>query len=458
MAFMVVIGASFAIMGTLLTGLVSRTLCDQRTRQASLSLERLAASAAPFFASARMDDAYALLLDASAELGGRLLVVDASGKVQLDTFALLEGTLTSSPEALQVLSGPDASACAIRPDGEEYAALCAARMEVDGHCVGALLLSAPVTGLRTAIEEMEQQMLRVFGGMAAAAFAAALVIAGIVTRPVTALTAAIRRMGRGDLSARVEVHTSGELQVLADSYNAMAEQIENFDRSRSQFVSNASHELKTPLATMKILLENMIYDPDMPLELRQEFMNDMNHEIDRLTGIVTDLLTLTKADSRDAAPVMTDTDLSDLTEETLHTLIPAVEKAGLTLERSIAPNVHLNADRTKLGQVIYNLVDNAVKYTPAGGTIAVKLLVQGRDAVLEVRDSGIGIPAEDLNHIFDRFYRVDKARSRATGGTGLGLSIVRQMVQLHGGAITVDSTPGQGSSFVVTLPLRREDA
>ena len=460
LTFLIIIGASFAMMAALLTGLVSSTLYAQRTRQDSLSVERLAASAAPFFASARMEELHETLSTAASELGGRLIVVSPDGKVQLDTFALLEGTKLTLPEVVTALTGEVSHAYGIYPaqSSGEYAALCAARMTSGNETIGALLLSTPVTELRNAIVTVEQQLLTVFIAVASAAMIAALVFALTLTRPVKALTSAIRRMGRGDLSARVKVRASGEMKELADSYNAMAEKIENFDRSRSQFVSNASHELKTPLATMKILLENLIYQPEMPKDLQVEFMQDMNHEIDRLTGIITDLLTLTQMDSQSTALTEEEVDFSGLTEETLHTLRAAAARAGQQISDRIEPDVTLTGDRSKLGQIIYNLIDNAIKYTPEGGEIRVTLASEGRNAVLTVTDNGIGIPEDDQAHIFDRFYRVDKARSRATGGTGLGLSIVRQMVQLHGGEITVASAPEKGSVFTVTLPTRREGA
>jgi two-component system, OmpR family, sensor kinase len=283
--------------------------------------------------------------------------------------------------------------------------------------------------------------------------AAALVLSGRLTRPVKALTATIRRMGRGDLSARVSVRTSGELRELADSYNVMAEQLEHLDASRSQFVSDASHELKTPLATMKVLLESMIYQPDMPDELRAEFMQDINHEIDRLNTIITDLLTLTREDSQ-GKPLHTERfDLSALADETVHALRTNAEQKSQVLTADIAPDIDLLGDRSKLAQVFYNLTDNAVKYTPEGGHIAVTLRKDGTQAIFTVQDDGIGIPSEDQKHIFERFYRVDKARSRETGGTGLGLSIVRQMVTLHGGTVEVSSSVGHGSTFTVHLPL-----
>ncbi len=456
LTFLIIIGVSFAITAALLTGLVSSTLYQQRTRQASLSAERLALSAAPFFARAQTEPLLDSLGEAASGLDGRILLLSPDGKVQLDTFGLLEGTRVTMREINTVLTGDVSHAFGVYPVDEGYAAICAARMVDGGNTVGVLLLSTPVTELREAIVTMEKQLVTVFSVVAGAALIAALIFSVTLTRPVKALTSTIRRMGKGDLSARAHIRASGELQELAESYNAMAEQIENFDRSRSQFVSNASHELRTPLTAMKLLLECLIDQPEMPEEMRMEFMQDMNHEIDRLSGIITDLLTLTQMDSHQGALHLTDVDLSALTRDTLHTLSPVADKAGLTLTSAIAPGVRISADQPKLASVISNLTDNAIKYTPEGGEVRVSLAAKGRSAILTVQDNGIGIPPEEQAHVFDRFYRVDKARSRATGGTGLGLSIVRQMVQLHGGAITLTSAPGEGSTFTVTLPLKAE--
>ncbi len=451
-------------MAALLTGLVSNNLYAQRTRQASLSAEKLASSAAPFFARADLASLSGMMHTAASDEGGRLLLIDENGKVQWDSFHLLQGTRTNVQEAITVLTGGEPHAFGIRSVrtdavNEAAAAICAAAMVHEGRIVGAVLLSTPVTELHTAIRAVEAQLASVFMATAGAALVAAFILTLTLTRPIQALTSTIRRMGKGDLSARVKVRASGEMRALVESYNTMAEQIENFDQSRRQFVQNASHELKTPLATMKILLENLIYQPDMPAELRAEFMQDMNHEIDRLSGIITDLLTLTQVDSQsETALHKKELDLSMLVEETVHALRPAAGKNKLTLEADITPDITLLADESKLSQVAYNLIDNAIKYTPEGGHVAVTLAAQGRNAVLTVQDDGIGIPESDVPHIFDRFYRVDKARSRQSGGTGLGLSIVRQMVQLHGGNVSVAPAPEKGSVFTVVLPIRKEGA
>ncbi|MDO4483887.1 MAG: ATP-binding protein [Clostridia bacterium] len=219
------------------------------------------------------------------------------------------------------------------------------------------------------------------------------------------------------------------------SYNTMAEQLETLDQSRNQFVSNASHELKTPLTTMKILLESLIYQPDMPVEMRTDFMTDMNHEIDRLTRIITDLLTLTKTDDHQLTLNLKETDLSALTRETVRMLQPMAEQRGQTMTVKAEDTIVSLCDPERIRQVFNNLTDNAVKYTPDGGHITVSLRKSGRNILWQVEDDGPGIPEKDRSRVFERFYRVDKARSRNTGGTGLGLSIVKQMVSLHGGTV-----------------------
>ena len=444
-------------MATLLTQLVSDRLFEQRTRQDSLSVEKLASMAAPLFSSARMDELEEMLSSAAAEMGGRLLALDRDGKIQLDSYGQMWGTRLQLPEVADVLVSGEHTAYGIHPiDGEDYAACCAASMVQDGQMVGLLVSISPVQELVDSLAQVREQLVKVFLIVAGAAMVAALFFSRRITRPITALTRTIQKMGRGDLSARVKVKATGEMRNLADSYNAMAEKIEHFDQSRSQFVSNASHELKTPLTTMKILLENLIYQPDMPAELREEFMQDMNHEIDRLTSVVTDLLTLTQSDSHQTPLRLTQVDLSALAADTVHMLRPAAEKREHTLTADIAPGVTVTCDQGKVGQIIHNLIDNALKYTPDGGDIRLTLAAERSHAVLTVTDNGVGIPEEDQKHIFERFYRVDKARSRATGGTGLGLSIVHEMVTMHGGEVSVESAPGQGSTFTVRLPVKHE--
>lgn len=464
LAFLLIVGVSFAVMASSLTNLVSNYLYEQRIRQDSLSVEKLASTVAPLLASARTSSLNDTIVSASGEMGGRILLVDADGKVQADSYALLTGTRLQLPEVLAILTGGESSAWGIHSlqdstletDPDQYVAVSSAAMPLNGR-TGVLVFISPVQEMVESLDQVQRQLLTVFLLVAVIALTVALIFSQVITRPISALTATIRKMAKGDLSVRTKVRGSGELRELAENYNAMAAKLESIDQSRSQFVSNASHELKTPMTTMKILLETMMYQPDMPQELQQEFMQDMNHEIDRLTSIITDLLTLTKSDDHAAALNLEKVDVSALAEETLQRLQAAAEQRDLSLQQDIQPGCVMQADRSKLGQIIYNLTENALKYTPDGGHVAVRLHPEGTQLLLEVEDDGVGIPKDDQAHIFERFYRVDKARSRDTGGTGLGLSIVRQMVTLHGGTITVDSQPGQGSLFTVRIPMSRKE-
>ena len=464
-----IVGVSFAVAASSMTGLISEYLYKQRTHEDSLSTEKLATTAAPLFQYARSSELNESLNLSAGEMGGRLLVLDTDGKVQYDTFNRMCGMRLQVPEVLDILvSGKDSSygihhleSQTVQEmsgqNGAEYVAYCATRIIGTRGTLGVLLYVSPVQEMMDSLNNVELQLLRIFLLVALAALIVALFLSQIITKPITVLSRTMRKMGKGDLSVRVPVRGSGELRELAENYNTMASQLESLDKSRNQFVSNASHELKTPLATMKILLESMLYQPDMPDELQQEFLQDMNHEIDRLTGIVTDLLALSQMDSHSVRLKKEETDMTELTEETVRMLQPVAEKRQQTLTVSAEKDLHITGDRSKLAQILYNLTDNALKYTPDEGKIDVTLKADGDKLIWEVKDNGVGIPEEDQKHIFERFYRVDKARSRETGGTGLGLSIVRQLVHLHDGTVSVTSKPGEGTTFTVLFPVKKEE-
>ena len=321
--------------------------------------------------------------------------------------------------------------------------------------LGVLLLTSPMQGTMERLFTLQDKMILYFLIAAGVAMVIALVFSRVITRPIVSLTRSIQRMGRGDLSVRVPVKGSGELRRLSETFNTMSEKLEMLDKSRNQFVSNASHELKTPLATMKILLESIIYQPDMDAGMRTEFLTDINKEIDRLNLIISDLLTLVSMDSKTMRLNRTTFSLAQVVTDTAHRLALVMEKRHQELKLQLNDRCDMYADCAKLTQVVYNLMENASKYTQEGGVIRVRLIRSGRDAILTVSDNGPGIPKEDQSHIFDRFYRVDKARSRETGGTGLGLSIVHQMVLMHGGTVTVDSEEGNGATFTVELPIHQ---
>lgn len=475
---MLIVGISFYVMATSLTTLVSDYLFAQRIRSDRTNVEQLAVQIAPYAQDTQIKALYDRISEAGSQLEGRLLFLDAHGKVQADSFSELNGLRLQYPEVLNILEGGATSDYGMHrvPDEEGDTVLsggplsfllpgnvkgtwviyCAAAvLSAKGETLGVLLLSSPIADMLQGLYDLQYQMILYFLGVALIVLIIALVFSNVITRPIATLTRGIARMGRGDLSARVPVKGSGEMRRMADTFNTMSEKLEALDQSRNQFVSNASHELKTPLATMKIMLENLIYQPEMPPELRTEFMTDINKEIDRLNLIIGDLLTLVQMDTQNMKLNRENIVLAQIVEDTLHRIGPMAEMRKQTLTEEMIDEGEMYADGAKLQQVIYNIVDNAVKYTPEGGHIHVSLRKLGRDIFLSVADDGPGIPKEDQPHIFDRFYRVDKARSRDTGGTGLGLSIVRQIVMLHGGVVTVESEPGKGSTFVVELPAHK---
>ena len=210
--------------------------------------------------------------------------------------------------------------------------------------------------------------------------------------------------------------------------------------------------MKTPLSTIKILIETLMYQDPMDPAMTKEFLTDVNQEIDRLNRIVSDLLTLVNIDSGMKLN-LAELDIGALLQEQVKRLLPLARENGVELDCQAKESLEVNGDALKLQQVVYNIIDNAIKYTPRGGEVHCAVTRSGKKAVIRVADTGVGIPQEDLPHIFDRFYRVDKARSRETGGTGLGLSIVKQFVLLHGGTIDAKSTFGQGTTFTIELPL-----
>ena len=236
----------------------------------------------------------------------------------------------------------------------------------------------------------------------------------------------------------------------------MSEQIEAHDRVRDEFVSNASHELKTPLSTMKLLSESILYEENPDPALMKEFFQDVNHEVDRLSRVITDLLRLVQIDETESKVQAVPVRLDAVAHRVLDRLQPLADKKGIAL-RAALQEATVAGDAMRLEQVATNLIENALKYTDEGH-VEVRVLTSGEEALLRIADTGIGIPEDAQTHVFERFYRVDKARSRGTGGTGLGLAIVERVVALYNGYVEVESKLGEGSTFTVHLPLCRTDA
>jgi len=280
------------------------------------------------------------------------------------------------------------------------------------------------------------------------------VMSDIIMGPIERFTRIIRGMEGDTPDKHVPIMGKDEIAELGIAFNALIDKLEQMEEKRRLFVSNASHELKTPLSSIKLLSDSVLSMGELDEESVREFMADINGEVDRLTKIIDRLLSLTKLDVGDEKLDLKVTDLNEMADRIVKSLTPVSEAKKVVLTNATNKEALAMVDREKFWQVVYNITDNAVKYTPSGGTVTVYVFNEGEFCRIEIVDTGIGIPEEDVNKIFDRFYRVDKARARESGGTGLGLSIANDVVMMHEGKILVDSTEGVGTKFIIIVPKK----
>ncbi len=273
--------------------------------------------------------------------------------------------------------------------------------------------------------------------------------------PVDHIARKAEQITQHNLSERLPVARTGdELERLSVSLNLMIGRLEDAVQNSKRFVADASHELRTPLAVLRGELENLSRDPRLD-PAAADTLGSMLEEVERLTEIVEGLVALSRLDAGDARTEWVQFDLAELVATTADQMSLLAEDKEISVVHGPAPSVWVQGDRARLKQVIVNLLDNAIKYTPAGGAIQWNVARENGRAILEVADNGIGIPAEAAPHVFDRFFRVDKARSRDEGGAGLGLSIVKSICSAHGGEVEVESALGHGSRFRIRLPVTR---
>ncbi|MGW0226692.1 sensor histidine kinase [Actinopolymorpha singaporensis] len=286
-------------------------------------------------------------------------------------------------------------------------------------------------------------------GVALAAVLASLLLSRAVLRPVRAMTLAARGVGEGDLGRRVPVSGRDEIAQLGSAFNRMADSIQAGEERQRRLTGDIAHELRTPLANLRGYLEAL---RDGVVDPTPELLASLHEEALLQQRIVDDLQDLALAESGALTYHRHDVDLREILETSRTAHHAQAETAGIALDLEAPNQVYATGDPDRLRQALGNLIGNALRATGAGGTVTLALSPRGKQAVVEVRDTGKGIPAEDLPHLFDRFWRADPARGRATGGSGLGLAIVRQIVTDHGGSIDVRSTVGAGTTFTVTLP------
>lgn len=285
-------------------------------------------------------------------------------------------------------------------------------------------------------------------GLAAILFT--ILISKSILRPVEALISAARRMEKGDLTQRVDISTRGELGELANAFNAMADGLERLEKLRRNMVSDVAHELRTPLSNIRGYLEAV---RDGLVEPTPELIASLHEEALLLSQLVDDLQELALAEAGQLVLSSERIYLPELVGKIANGLQPKIREKQLSLELNFPDDLEpIYGDYRRLGQVVSNLLINAIRYTPEGGTISVSARQSAERMELQVQDTGVGIAPEHLPYVFERFYRADHSRARITGGAGLGLAIVKQLVQAQGGEVGVDSQPGKGTTFTLTLP------
>lgn len=381
---------------------------------------------------------------------GRILVINRGLKVVKDSYGLDAGKSLVSGEAVRALKGEGITE--YNPDGRYIEITVPLTRENESSPVGAIILSVS-TGTTEDIAQGQSRrswivILGIFG---------VLVILGALTAEL--LSRPIRKWGE-TLESSIEtydmpmgdIHTYSENEGIVVSIEKTLSRMRALDESRQEFVSNVSHELKTPITSMKVLADSLVGQENIPIEIYQEFMEDITQEIDRESEIINELLSLVRLDKK-AALHIESTNVNSMVEMIMKRLRPIAEAGGIELIMESYRPVFAEIDEGKLGLAFSNLIENAVKYNVEHGWVKVTLESDHKNMFLAVADSGPGIPKEEQEHIFERFYRGDKSHSTEIKGTGLGLAITRNAVALHHGSIDLESEPGQGSKFTVRIPL-----
>lgn len=387
----------------------------------------------------------------SNEENFRIIVVNNAGVVVADTSKTALGKMYIVPEILTALDGKDEAN--LRWD--EQAIYASAYIENDvSEKIGAVLIVSSFNDVYELINVINHKWLILTIGISVLVAFIVYFVSQLILVPLKNILATIKKISEGQLHQRIEINGKNEYTEIADAINNMTEQLEQVESSRQEFVSNVSHELKTPLSSIKVLSESILLQEEMPTEMYREFLQDINSEVDRMTNIVSDLLALVKLDHREAALNIKETDINRMIQDVMKRLYPLAEKKNIELLYESNKDMSIEADEMKLSLAISNLIENGIKYTPDDGMVKVIIDGDHQNVFITVQDTGMGISEEEQSKVFKRFYRVDKTRDRETGGTGLGLAITHSTVMLHNGSIKILSSEGDGATFIVRLPIK----
>ncbi len=391
-------------------------------------------------------------LQLGAELETRIRILDANGIVLIDSHQQEQGFDLSTNELVaRAIDGNIASRTEETGEGTMHLAFPSFSGD---QLLGIVYLSQPLSDVSAVLHDLQSRLLISTGIALALSAIVALLLSRAISNPLRRLTKAANAVAHGQLDQQVPVNSNDEIGQLSQTFNDMTTRLQSARQMQTDFVANVSHESRTPLTSIKGMLETLrdgaVDDP----QIRDLFLETMEGETDRLIRLVNDLLLLSKADS-DALNLHPEpTDLGALAREIIDQLSPKIKAENLAVKLEINPNLpSVPVDPDRIRQVLVNLLDNSIKYSHTEGTITITMAANQDGSILtQVRDKGIGVSADDLPRIGERFYRTDKARSRADGGTGLGLAIARTLVEAHGGQLNIESIEGQGTTVSFTIP------
>ena len=381
---------------------------------------------------------------------GRILIINSNFQIVKDTYGLDTGKTIISEEVVKSFQGEEITKYDSR---NRYIELAVPLKKADSETSqGVMLVSVSTDSIMLNFDYLKDNALIIELANLVVILGVALFWSSRLVRPLGKLTKYLEEVQTED-EEKLMISDYTETEAISTAFNEMRGRMRVIDDSRQEFVSNVSHELKTPLTSMKVLADSLISQGDAPVELYREFMGDIAEEIERENKIINDLLSLVKMDKASGSLNVSVVNINELLEMLMKRLRPIAEKKNIELVLESFRPVSAEVDEVKLSLALSNLVENAIKYNKPEGWVHVSLNADHKYFFVRVEDSGIGIPEESLEHIYERFYRADKSHSREIGGTGLGLAITRNAVLMHRGAIKAHSKEGEGTTFTVRIPL-----
>ena len=388
-------------------------------------------------------------------LEGRILLVDSRFKILADTYNRNCGKYLVTKETIHAMQGKEV---AYRYIGKQYLQVITPIQDKNNDksdVRGLIIAMVSLQNCNEMSEYLHDQRDNLVGIFFIITLIFSVLVALLIRNNFRRMQNELDIIAAGHQEAGLGQENFREFYNLSSSFNKIINRYKELENTRQEFVSNVSHELKTPITSMKILADSLLMQPDVPVELYEEFMNDIVHEIDRENQIITDLLTLVKMDKTQADLNITSVKINDLLEVLLKRISPIAEKRGIKIRLETMREVVAEVDEVKLSLACNNLIENAVKYNHDDGKVDVSLNADHKFFYIRVKDTGCGIPEDCQEQIFERFYRVDKARSRAMGGTGLGLAIAKEIMESHGGKLTAESEYGKGTTMIMWFPKER---